>query len=170
MVHMMVKDSNSFFNRLPTGSQSFPSHMPAPDFIPLEQDNGAFPKAMNVFPNPYSTTYIPIDPYCIPESPYRSAPSSRAQEPSRSKSHSSNSGPNPSTSYDNDKCIEISSDDEESDDDEGKKSSFMRNGRRVFPCSACKKEFKRGVHRRQHYIDVHPELNRFRCSVCDESK
>lgn len=49
-------------------------------------------------------------------------------------------------------------------------SYIMKNGKRSFPCVKCNKEFLRGKHRRKHYIQVHPELNRYKCPVCSQSK
>lgn len=172
MVHMMVKDSNSFFNRLPPGSQEYssPSRALTPDFIPLEQSSPYYvPKSPSYIPieqnSPYyvpmSPSYTPISPCFTPNNPQliQEFPNSRIRNLS-SNSFSKN----------HNKPVVILSSEDEASDDEGKKNSFMRNGRRVFPCKLCKKEFTRGVHRRKHYIDVHPELNRLQCPVCNESK
>jgi hypothetical protein len=180
MVHMMVKDSDAFFNRLARGSQSYPSRNTpsvnllsdeAPDFIPLEQNQREFSSdAMKGFENPYQNNsfaafYIDNQ---IPQLPHSSTKIMNGPGTSRNQDYCvwtmAYANPNYAGSQNN----SISSGEDE-DEDADAKTSFIRDGRRVFPCKVCGKEFIRGRFRRMHYIKHHPELNRFKCPVCDDS-
>lgn len=150
-IHKMAKNSNEFFECLPSGcaNSSIDVKDEPLDYISLE-------------PFPDATKQL-----------YKDDPEQQSSKPKKIKFEPKDE---PSTSfghalnYDKDTKEDNSSSEEDEVEWNSKKNSFIRDGKRVFPCIVCKKEFTRGINRRNHYKVVHPELNRFKCTTCNESK
>lgn len=58
--------------------------------------------------------------------------------------------------------IEISDSEDAADDND--------NGERNYSCSNCNMVFDCAIKRKYHYMEVHPDFNRYKCYNCDDGK
>lgn len=170
MVHMMVKDSNAFFNRLPPGSQDYSSNSNYghQDYNSFKPNRNSYPDAISRFTNSYQNSSLDFCSDDVSQLSRQSAQNfSQVREPGPS-GYSGSQYPSDHYTDNNNDAVEILTTDDEDTDEEEKKNSFSRCGQRVYPCQVCEKEFSRAKFRRMHYTKIHPNLTQYTCPECNE--